>query len=153
MPESLDQQVAHLVLHAYDALPSDRDAQALVTLRCQVQAAMVQLRILLDTLDAEAIPIWPFGGAEAIEVPGHGAYRVSKTGQKISWDHPRAASAVVRAGLERDGFHHPQEVADLVMRTQTAQHGWKLAELKRLGIDPEKFRTVEGGRLIVTAAW
>jgi hypothetical protein len=153
MGQTLSEQVARLALAALDGLPPERTAEQLVALRCEAWAAIQQLQQLVGALDTEAIPIWPFGGAEAIEVPGHGAYRVSKTGQKISWDHPRAASAVVRAGLERDGFHHPQEVADLVMRTQTAQHGWKLAELKRLGIDPEKFRTVEGGRLIVTAAW
>lgn len=152
MPEPVAPQVTRLAMAVLDALDGSDDATALMIARCDLVRAAAELRVAIDSLEAAAIKVWPFGGGQVVEVPHEGQYALGKSGQRVTWDHPRAGAAVTKAWFDRDAIHHPQDVTERILATQTAPSGWRIEVLKRLALDVERFRTVEGGHLIIRPA-
>lgn len=127
--------------------PTDPDPIALaVHLKVLTQLARdaAQARDHLASLMASDVRKHPKTFAEPIE--GIGMVKVGADSTKHEWDNDAIASRIARAASydhDTGEKHTPEEAAVIALRCAAA--GWRVTDIRALGIDPDPYRTTTHG--------
>lgn len=126
---------------------AEADRERLIRLHQEIEGLISELRTVGYDAEQAAVPL--IGFKEEVMVDGLGAFKVSRKGNKTTWDHERTATHAVDAWMaQADDIGHPKDVALAVLKLAGVSY-WRVTELKALGLDVDalELRDVVKGTL------